>query len=59
MAYLNKKDYVNAITDSSKAIEINPQNAAGYVNRGIAYRATGKNDLAAADEQKVKELGNK
>ena len=59
LAYLNKKDYDKAIADSSKAIEINPQIAIGYINRAIAYRATGKNDLADADEKKAKELGNK
>ncbi len=32
------KDFKNAIRSYDKAIEINPNNATAYSNRGIAYK---------------------
>ena len=37
LAYFNKGQYDKAISDTSKAIEINPRDADAYNNRGNAY----------------------
>lgn len=55
-AYANKKQYDNAISDYTKAIELNPGYAAAYHNRAIAYAKTEQHDKAISDFSKVIEL---
>ena len=45
-----------ALADFNRAIEIDPNNAEDYGNRGLFYRHLGKNDLAIADLRKAKQL---
>ena len=51
-------DYQGAIADYNKALEINPQNALNYLNRGIARELV--NDLQGAcdDWRKAGDLGD-
>ena len=49
IAYANQKKYDLAISDFSKAIELDPKDALAYINRGIAYKAQNKYDQAIAD----------
>ena len=49
-------DFNGALSDNNKAIEINPQYANAYSNRGIVYAKIGKYDNAIADFNKVIEL---
>ena len=55
-AYLNKKEYDKAISDFTKAIEIDPNYPFAYANRGLAY--TYRKDLTRAilDYNKAIEL---
>lgn len=53
---MNEKDYDNAIFAYNKAIELNPQLAEAYNNRGIIYNSKGQYDLAIIDYNKVIEL---
>ena len=39
-------NYGQAIKDSDKALELNPKNAAAYVNRGNVYLIQGKKEQA-------------
>jgi len=48
IGYDDKKNYDGAISDYSKAIEINPS-AAAFSNRGFAYTHKRDHDLAVAD----------
>ena len=43
----------NAIADYTKAIELNPNHADPYYNRGVAYRVKGDHDRAIADYTKA------
>ena len=53
----NLKDYYGAIADYSKAIEINPNYADAYYNRGLAkYRLRYKNG-SCQDARKAQQLG--
>ena len=45
-----------ALKDYSRAIELSPNNAAAYTNRGVAYRKEGKLDLAVKDYNKAIKL---
>ena len=45
-----------ALKDYSRAIELSPNNAAAYNNRGVAYRKKGKLDLAVKDYNKAIKL---
>lgn len=47
------------MADFVKAIEINPNLAVAYYNRGNAYDRRGETDKAEADFKKAKELGYK
>ena len=38
---LKAKDYTGAITDFTKALELNPKNAEAFLNRGYAKRSIG------------------
>jgi len=40
-----KSRYDQAITDSTKALELNPGDARAYTNRGVAYGGKGQYDL--------------
>ena len=46
IAYGQKGDFVRAIADFDKAIEVEPDDAEAYRNRAVAYRIKG--DLAKA-----------
>lgn len=52
------KDYSGAVVDYTKAIELNPKYGLAYNNRGVAYQALGKLDLACQDWRKAIEVGN-
>jgi tetratricopeptide (TPR) repeat protein len=56
LAWDGKGDYAKAIADYSKAIEINPKDAATYYNRGLAWVYKGDYDKAIADFTKAIEL---
>ena len=45
-----------SLADLNKAIELDPKMPEAYMNRGILYILTKKNDLAIADFKKVLEL---
>ena len=49
-------DYYGAISDYSKAIEINPSYAKAYANRGIAKELIGDRKGACSDWRKVRSL---
>ena len=52
------KDYNGAISDYTKAIELNPNYTKAYYNRGIAKENLGDLNGACADWKKAAELGN-
>ena len=51
-------DYQGAIADYDKAIEINPQNAAYYYNRGYANYKLGDRRNQCIDVMKAASLGD-
>ena len=55
-AYIGKEELGLAIIDFDKAIEINPNLAAAYANRALAYGINGLFDLAIVDYTKAIEL---
>jgi hypothetical protein len=55
--FQKRGEYVNAISDYSTAIRMNPGYARAYYNRGLAYRMFGKQSKAQADFDKAKQLG--
>jgi tetratricopeptide (TPR) repeat protein len=55
-AYANRGMIDDAITECSKAIEINPRYAKAYNNRGIAYYYKGQYDRAIQDYSKAIEI---
>ena len=54
--HVNKKEYYDAIVAYTKAIELDPQCAKAYNNRGLAYQYKTAKDLAMADYNKAIEL---
>ena len=56
VAYADKHEYDRAITDYTKAIEIDPRDALAYFNRGNAYRDKGEYDRANADYTRAIEI---
>ena len=52
----DKKEYEMAIYDYTKALEINPNEAEIYNNRGVAYSKLTKYDEAIADYTKALEI---
>ena len=56
IAYKNKGQYERAISDYTKALEINPRDADTYYNRGITYRNKGQYDKAITDFTKGIEI---
>ena len=55
--YFEKGDYDQAISEYSKAIELDPKLAVAYYNRGNAYYKKGEYDYAWTDINKAKSLG--
>lgn len=55
--YVQRKDYLHAIEDYSKAIEMDSHLAEAYYNRGIARLALKQQAQAVADLSKAGELG--
>ena len=55
--YNNIQDYSKAISDFTKAIELNSNYAIAYFNRGNAYYNSGDNIKAREDWQKAYSLG--
>jgi len=58
-AYYEKGQYDKAISDYSKAIELNPRYANAYNNRGNVYDEKGLHDKAISDLSKAIELNPK
>ena len=56
LAKANLKEYSEAIADYDKAIELDPNFALAYYNRGITYRELGKEEEAKEDFKKAQEL---
>jgi len=56
IAYGEKGQYDQAISDFNKAIEINPRYEKAYNNRGIVYRLEGQYDQAISDFNKAIEI---
>ena len=56
IAYGEKGQYDQAISDFNKAIEINPRYEKAYSNRGIVYRLKGQYDRAISDFNKAIEI---
>ena len=56
IAYIEKGQYDQAISEFTKAIEINPGFAEAYGNRGAAYFKKGEHDLAISDCNKALEI---
>jgi tetratricopeptide (TPR) repeat protein len=56
IAYGEKGQYDQAISDFNKAIEINPRYNKAYNNRGIVYRLKGQYDQAISDFNKAIEI---
>ncbi|MBQ0120222.1 MAG: tetratricopeptide repeat protein [Bacteroidales bacterium] len=56
-AYTAVNDYTSAISCYTKAIELKPDLAPAYYNRGLMYLRLGNKDLGVADLSKAGELG--
>ena len=56
LAYLNKKEYAKAISDFTKAIEINPNYTSAYYNRGLGYASLKDYTEAISDFTKAIEI---
>jgi Tfp pilus assembly protein PilF len=52
-AYANKGQYDQAISDCTKALEIEPRYAEAYIVRGVAYSRKGQHDQAISDYTKA------
>jgi Flp pilus assembly protein TadD len=51
------KNYLGAVDDFTKAIELKPYCASAYNNRGAVYNVLGQKNKAQTDFAKAKELG--
>lgn len=56
MAYASLEQYKKAIADYSKVIELDPNDASAYNNRGYALGKLGKEKEAQSDYKKAKTL---
>jgi Tfp pilus assembly protein PilF len=54
--YVDQQNFDKAITDFSKAIEVNPRDWYSYYTRGFLYWKQGEKAKADADCQKAKDL---
>ena len=52
-----KGDFIGALNDLNKAIEINPNDALAYGNRGLSKIALGQKDSGCLDFSKAGEMG--
>ena len=50
-------DYYGAIADFNKAIELNPDDASAYYNRGAVKSSLGDDNGACQDGRKAQQLG--
>jgi tetratricopeptide (TPR) repeat protein len=57
IAYMNKGQHDQAISDYTKALEINPSLAVAYINRGIAYYFKREYEKSWKDVEKAQSLG--
>lgn len=55
--YIDRRDYLHAIEDYSRAIEIDPNLAEAYYNRGLAHLSLKHEAEATSDLSKAGELG--
>lgn len=55
-AYLYQRDYGQAVKDYDRAIEINPQDAGAYNNRGLAFDNLGEHRKAIEDFNRAIEI---
>jgi tetratricopeptide (TPR) repeat protein len=58
IAYGEKGQYDQAISDFNRAIELNPRDIKAYNNRGIVYRLKGQYDQAISDFNRAIELNS-
>ena len=56
---IDAKHWNEALNAYNKAIDLNPNDASAYYNRGLAYDNLDKDDLAIADYEKAIELNPK
>ena len=56
MAYSMLGEHQNALEDYDRAIELDPDHALTYYNRGVVLQKLGKNALAEKDSNKACEL---
>ena len=56
-AYAQQGDYIQAISDFTKAIGINSNDPVAYHNRAVAYYCLKEYDKAWGDVNMVKEIG--
>ena len=56
-AYAQQGDYIQAISDFTKAIGINSNDPVAYHNRAVAYFGLKQYDRAWGDVNMVKEIG--
>jgi tetratricopeptide (TPR) repeat protein len=54
--FLLNKDFDNAISKSTKIIDVDPSDSRSYACRSVGYRETGQFELALKDLKKVKKL---
>jgi Flp pilus assembly protein TadD len=59
IAYEEKGQHDQAISDYNKALEINPRLADAYNNRGVAYYFKGEYEKSWEDVKKAQNLGCK
>jgi len=58
-AYLEKKEFEQAVLILNKSIEINPKYAEAYFSRGRGYYFRGEYDRSWEDIKKAQDLGYK
>lgn len=58
IAYINLKQYPEAIQDYGEAIRLKPDDAVLFINRGSVYLLQGNKELGCGDLKKACELGN-
>lgn len=59
VVYLTKEQFTPAITNFTKAIELDPKYLVSYINRADCYDAIGNAKLADLDRKKYGDLGGK